>query len=81
MFDFLEISSDFSISEVPTPSSWIDKSIATVDVRKKYELNILAIKKNGKVNSVPSPDYVFENCDHIIVAGKVANLMKFSNKI
>ncbi|MDD5924375.1 MAG: TrkA family potassium uptake protein [Clostridia bacterium] len=78
MFDFMEISSEFSISETPVPESWVGKSILELDVRKKYHINILAIKQEDDINAGFTPSYIFNGKEHIISSGRVEDLMKFS---
>ncbi|MCR5637197.1 MAG: TrkA family potassium uptake protein [Clostridiales bacterium] len=81
MFDFLQIDNNFSISEFSIPESWIGKTIASIDVRKKHNINILAVKSDGKTNPITSPDYAFKNHDHIIVSGEINTLLKLSSKL
>ncbi len=78
MFDFMEISSEFSISETPVPERWVGKSILELDVRKKYHINILAIKQEDDINAGFTPSYIFNGKEHIISSGRVEDLMKFS---
>lgn len=78
MFDFMEISPEFSISETPVPESWVGKSILELDVRKKYHINILAIKQEDDINAGFTPSYIFNGKEHIISSGRVEDLMKFS---
>lgn len=81
LFDYVEISSDFSISEIAVHESWIGKSIANIDVRKKHHVNILAIKKDGELMPMPGADYVFERNDHVVILAKNADIFKLSSKI
>ncbi len=81
MFDFLQIDNDFSISEFSIPQNWVGKTIAGVDVRKKHNINILAVKSNGKTTAITTPDYIFKDGDHIIASGEINTLLKFSSKL
>ena len=81
MFDFLQIDNDFSISEFSIPQNWVGKTIAGVDVRKKHNINILAVKSHGKTTAISSPDYIFKEGDHIIASGEINTLLKFSSKL
>ncbi|MBR6407306.1 MAG: TrkA family potassium uptake protein [Clostridia bacterium] len=82
VFDFIELTPEFAIFELPVMSSWAGKSIASINVRRKYNVNIIAIKgANKRISTMPEPDYIFKEDDHIIAAGRQADLMKMSNKI
>ena len=80
MFDFIELSPGYSISELPMLSSWEGRSIADIDVRKKYGLTVLAIKKGETMMPISSAGYVFESNDHVILLGKTSEILKFSSK-
>jgi trk system potassium uptake protein TrkA len=51
-----------------------------LDVRKKYKINIIAIKHGEELNPSPMPDYVFREDDHIFVLGKSHDVFKLSAK-
>lgn len=81
IFEYIEMSSDYSISEMPIHDSWQGKSIADVDVRRRFNVNILGIKKNGQLVPMPSADYVFAKEDHVVLIGKNADIFRLSSKI
>ncbi|KTE89971.1 potassium transporter TrkA, partial [Desulfitobacterium hafniense] len=59
VLDYFELAEDFSIFEIEVPDNWVDKSIKQVNVRSRYNINIIAIKKNGKIIPVTSAEHVF----------------------
>lgn len=85
IFEYIEMSSDYSISEMPIHESWLGRSIADVDVRRRFNVNILGIKKNGQLVPMPSADYVFAKEDHVVLIGKMriffACLQKYKRNI
>ena len=81
IFEYIEMSSDYSISEMPIHDSWQGRSIADVDVRRRFNVNILGIKKNGQLVPMPSADYVFAKEDHVVLIGKNADIFRLSSKI
>ncbi len=80
VFDYIELSKDMAIYEIPVAESWIDKSISQIDVRKKYNLNILAIKENNKITALPTADYVFYGSEHIVILGRNQDVEKFMKR-
>ena len=48
VFDYIPIGEDYAIYEIPILEEWINKSIIEIDVRKKYNINIVAVKKSEK---------------------------------
>lgn len=80
IFDYIELTSDYSIYEIPVPSAWVGKTIAEVDVRRKHRVNIIAIKCENTLQPTPGPDYVFRADDHTVVIGKSADVFKLTGK-
>ncbi|MBO4572596.1 MAG: TrkA family potassium uptake protein [Clostridia bacterium] len=81
VFDYLELSDEYGIFEIPVLTYWVGQSIIKIDVRKKYKLNIIAVK-NGEVLSVsPSADYCFKDSDHIVVVGKPKDVLKITERM
>jgi len=81
VFDFIELTDEYGVFEISAPESWKGKTIRQLDVRNKYGANILAIKyENGTLNPLPSPDYVFEDKSHIVVACTNATVRKLAGK-
>lgn len=74
IYDYVEVSGEYSIYEIPPLNEWIDKSIRELDIRRKYHINILGIKENDKMNLMPEADYVFKENEHIMVIGKMDDL-------
>ncbi len=69
IFDYFELTEDYAVFEVSVPESWSGKSIVNIDVRKKFGINILAIKRNGTLNMNVTPDTLFRKGDRILVLG------------
>lgn len=70
VLDYLKLDDDHAIYEVPVPKDWIGKSIAKMDVRKKFGINILGVKENGKMNLSFTPETVLSGDKSILVLGK-----------
>ena len=81
IFDFIELTPEFSIFEIPIFEQWVGKSISSLDVRNKYEINILAVKQGQELKPLPGPAYVFAENDHIVVVGKVNVVTKLTSKM
>ncbi|MBE6649419.1 MAG: TrkA family potassium uptake protein [Ruminococcaceae bacterium] len=81
IFDVIELTDEYSIYEIPILDSWVGKSIKELDVRAKFNLNILAVKQGGKLNPSPKAGYVFKNTDHVVVLGKEDEIFSLTSKI
>ena len=69
IFDYIELTDEYAIYEIPAPESWIGSSIIEKDIRKKYNISILATKSQGKMNPLPHADYVFNHNETLIIMG------------
>ena len=76
ILDYIELGDSSSIFEVSVPQAWIGKSIAEIDIRKKYNVNIIATKKNGKINTVITADAVLSGDETLLVLGDYKALRK-----
>lgn len=68
IFDCINISAEYSIFEIEPLDKWIGKTVTDLDFRNRYELNIIAVKTDGRVMPI-RPDYVFTKEEHLLVLG------------
>ena len=76
VLDYIELSDEYGIIEVPAPKSWVGKSLKELNVRAKLGLNILAVKKGSQINVSPAADYAIGESDIMVVLGDTAALKK-----
>lgn len=76
VLDYIELSEDYGIIEVPAPKSWVDKSLKELHVRAKLGVNILAVKQGSQINVSPSADYAIGQQDILVVLGDTQALKK-----
>jgi len=74
VLDYIELSEDYGILEIPAPAVWKDKSLIELNVRAKLGVNILAIKRSGVINVSPKADFRFDAGDILVVLGDSAAL-------
>ena len=70
VLDYIELSPDYGILEVPAPKSWIGKSLKDLNVRAKLGVNIIAVESGKETNVSPSADYVVCSGDIMVVLGE-----------
>ena len=69
VLDYIELSDDYGIAEVPAPKAWQGKSLKDLNVRAKLGVNIIAIRRGGKLNVSPAADFAFQSGDIVVVLG------------
>ena len=80
IFDFIPLTGDFAIYEIPILPAWEGHTISDVNVRNKYHISIVAIKNDSGLRPLPGAAYVFQKKDHMIVIGKSTDVFKLSTK-
>lgn len=81
IFDYVPLTSEYSIVEIPPLDEWIGKTIAEASVRNKYHMSILATKEDKDIFPLPKANYIIKGTEHLIVASKNEVLIKLINKI
>ena len=76
IIDYIELDGTHSIFEVSVPKQWVGMSIGQVDIRRKYDINIVAIKQNGRMNVAVTPDTVLTADKTLLVIGEYRALQK-----
>ena len=75
--DYISLGDDQAIFEVSVPDSWAGKTIGQLDVRKRYHVNILAIKENGKFSmTVIKPETCLPEHSTFLVLGTLRDVQK-----
>lgn len=76
IFDYIDLGNNHAILEVSVPDSWDGKNIIEVDVRRRFGINILAIKNDGNFTASLGPDTVFRAGDRVLALGTVKDIEK-----
>ena len=74
--DYIEVDEAHAIFEVEVPKGWIGKTVGELDIRRKYSINIMATKENGKINMAVSPETVLTDNITLLVLGAYKELQK-----
>lgn len=69
IFDYIELNADHAIVEVAVPEAWAGRTVGDLDVRRKYGLNVLAVKRQGKMNANVASDTMLLRDETVLVLG------------
>lgn len=69
VMDYIELHPNYSIMEVLAPFAYTNKTLGELDLRAKYGLSVLAIKKNDTIVVAPGADSKVEKGDALILLG------------
>ena len=76
IFSYIELNEQYAIVEVAVPESWLNRSVGELNIRKKYGINILGIKKDGKTNMTVTPETLLTDDMTILALGEYPLLRK-----
>ena len=76
IFDYIEIDEQHAIFEVQVPEAWIGKSVGELNVRRKFGITILGIKRAGKTDVSVTPDTILSDDITILALGEYKALQK-----
>lgn len=76
ILDYIELDEEHAIFEISVPDEWAGKTIGQLDIRKKYNINIMALKHNGVMNLRINPETSLPKCDSILVLGDIKSIQK-----
>ena len=77
ILDYMEVDASHAIFEVAIPDEWIGRSVGELDIRRRYNINILAVKKEREVSVTISVDTVLEADSTLLVLGDCKAIQKF----
>lgn len=76
VLDFIELTPEHGIIEFEAPDAMIGRSIKQLDIRAKYQCNVLGIKAGGKMDITPMPDQVIRSGDVLVIVGANKDLLR-----
>lgn len=69
-FAAVELSTTFSMMELDTLEKWDGYSLSQLDLRKKYKINVVGLKRNSTFDINPDPEMPLSKDDTLVVIGK-----------
>jgi len=74
--DTFELSSTYSMVELEVPDSWVGKNLRELDVRRRYGVNVIAVREGEKINANMNPDEPLAPHQIILTVGNNDDLKK-----
>jgi len=78
--DYVELEPDYNIMEIKALPEFVDKSLSELDLRNKYGLNVLAIKRDNSFSISPQAKDVIKKDDLLIVIGETKIITELAGK-
>ena len=81
VFDYIELTDEYSIYETPPLPEWVGKSLKESDIRNRHHINVLGTKRGEHANLMPPADYIIRSDDHMMIIGKKTDIDKLLEDI
>ena len=76
IFDYVELDEEHGIFEITIPDAWIGKTVGELDIRKKYNVNIMALRCNGVLDMNIASETLLGDDQTMLVLGNIKNIQK-----
>lgn len=75
MLDLIHFSEEYSIAELPAPAAFVGKTVGQIDLRKRYNVNIIALQSaSGGLDPLVQADTIIKQGDRLLLIGQNASL-------
>jgi len=75
VLDLIDLSSEYSIVEIGVLPEWVGKSLVDINMRRKYQISVIAIKHEDKVDINVEPDRILLSDDVLVVIGNNSDIL------
>lgn len=79
--DYIEMENNITILSIHVPQKWVDKSLIDTDVRRKYNITVVAIKRGGDMFVNPRPDMKMKEQDMLIILGNSESVKRVTESL
>ena len=76
VLDYVKLDEEHAIFEVAVPAEWDGRSVGQIDIRKRYEINILGVKRHGRMDLSVTPELVLTGNMTLLVLGEKKAIRK-----
>ncbi len=76
ILDYISLDSEYAIYDISVPAEWYGKTVGALDIRKKYNLNVLAVREDRHTSAAVTSDTMLLEGQTILVLGQWKDIQK-----
>lgn len=76
ILDYIELDGDHAMFEVQIPKDWVGRTVGQLDIRKRYNVNIMGVKREGRLELSVTTETVLGESETMLVLGLYKDLQK-----
>lgn len=73
---YIELDGEHAVYEVNIPANWLGKTVGQIDIRKKYNVNIMGLRNGERLELTVTPDTVLSTGKTLMVLGQYKDIQK-----
>ncbi len=81
LIDYIELAPNYAIVEVIAKEAFTGKTLKEIDLRAKYGINVIAVKRGNKIDVVPGADFIIKSKDILVAMGADDKLEQIEEKV
>lgn len=78
LIEHIPLTPEYSIVEITPPDNFVGKTLAELELRKKYGITVIAVKEGAKTNVAPEAHLKIKPSDTLVIIGKKSDLGKLN---
>ena len=76
ILDYIELDDEHAMFEVPIPGDWVGQSVGQLNIRRKYGINLIGVKREGKLDLSVNSETILNQEETMLVLGRYRELQK-----
>ena len=76
ILDYIELDDEHAMFEVPIPGDWVGQSVGQLNIRRKYGINLIGVKRDGKLDLSVNSETILNQEETMLVLGRYQELQK-----
>lgn len=81
VLDYFSFSDEYSVAEIHVPRDWIGRTMIELNIRRRYGITVIALRRGGKLDVTPAPDVPFSEGDTITIMGTDDKIEKLAKRL
>lgn len=81
VLDYFSFSDGISIAEIHVPREWVGETMISLNIRRRYGVTVIAVRRDGRLNVSPNPDVPFASEDTITILGAEEKFEKITKRL
>ena len=77
LFDFIQLAPDYCLCEVAMPKRWIGKTVVDLEVRTRFRVSVMGVKKDEELDLMPGSTHILQADERILLLGRNEDLQQF----